>query len=84
MNLGVVKANEMWLEACRAGEDAAEECQTVADGMEACDVDDPHHAAVNSWTDFSTVACVRLTDETITSVRAKYRDLARRFSVWGK
>jgi len=82
MNLGVVKANEMWLEACRAGEDNADVCQAAADGMEACDVDHPHHAPVSSWTAFSTLACVRFTDESITGVRAKYRDLAHNETPW--
>jgi formylglycine-generating enzyme required for sulfatase activity len=82
MLFGVVKADEMWVEACEPGVADEEICVTVDEGLISCDAGSEHQMAIGEWTTFDTQGCVRLKDDTIRKLRVKYRDFARNETLW--
>ena len=82
MLFGVVKGDEMWVEACESGAAPADGCETMEGGLDACDPDHEHHIAVNTWTDFTTEGCVHLKDDSVKNLRVKYRDFAHNETDW--
>jgi formylglycine-generating enzyme required for sulfatase activity len=82
MLFGVLKADEMWLEASEIGSGPQEEWVSVPAGIEPCSPDHENYIAVDHWIPVTTQGCIRFADDTISAVRVKYRDFARNETSW--
>jgi len=82
MHFGVVKADEMLVEACKPGPDEPGSCASTEGGLEPCSSDHEKYLPVNSWSPFTTQACIRLKDDSVTTVQVKYRDFAHNETDW--
>jgi formylglycine-generating enzyme required for sulfatase activity len=82
MLFGVIKADELWVEACQPI-DSMTECQgPFAEGLLPCDADGEYYLPTNQWTDLVTRGCVQLKNDSISRLRVKYRDFARNETPW--
>jgi hypothetical protein len=82
IQFGVVKADEMWVEACDVNSEHPDNCVANTEGLQPCSLDNDAHIAVNSWTSFTTMGCVRFKDDTMRWIRAKFRDFAGNETDW--
>jgi len=82
MQFGVVKADEMWVEACEPALDNPADCASIAGGLQPCAAADDNYIPVDSWSHYNTQGCIRLKDDTVAAVQVKYRDFAHNETDW--
>jgi formylglycine-generating enzyme len=82
MQFGVVKADEMWVEACDPDLNDSNSCVSLQGGLEPCAYDNANYIPVDSWTDFTTQGCIRFKDDAVTAVQVKYRDFGHNETDW--
>jgi len=79
---GAVNANDMWVEACEPTADDPQVYVSVPEGLLPCKKDSDHTIATNAWTDLTTTGCVRLKNDSVKSLRVRYRDNAHNMTPW--
>jgi formylglycine-generating enzyme required for sulfatase activity len=82
MQFGVVKADEMWIEACQPDQDFPDSCVSLEGGIQPCAPNNENYIVVGSWTSFTTQGCIRLKDENVSVIRVRYRDFAHNETGW--
>ncbi len=74
-----LQADEFYVEACQATESG---CLPIPGGLLPCPASEPHAIDVEQWDSLTTRGCIRFADDTIRTVRVKYRDLAHNETDW--
>ncbi len=80
MLFGVLDADELYVEACNGN--CEEDTDALAYGLSVCEHSDTHIITPNEWIPLVTSGCVGMADDSIQSLRVRYRDHAHNVTPW--